>query len=125
MNYPKVYQAVADIVRDQSRVPDGTPAIRLPGGQELAVVTLTGYMVNLTDPDASEPSPAQWAERIVACLNACHDIADPVAFMGELRKPVNLRELKPSAVLATLPEASARGMLGALYERIWPEGAPS
>lgn len=70
---PEVYPAHCDIVRDQGRIKDYTPAIRFQdGGQELAVITLSGYKVG------HEMSPMDWAKRFAMCSNTHDDLVSHV-----------------------------------------------
>lgn len=66
---PEIYAAQCDIVRDQSRIKDHTPAIRFQdGGQELAIITLSGFITG------HEMSPMEWAKHLVMCCNAHDDL---------------------------------------------------
>lgn len=76
---PKVYVSVCDIVRGQDRIRDNTPAIRFEeGGQELAVITLSGYKIG------HEMSPMSWAAKLSNACNVHDDLVNGLKRSREL-----------------------------------------
>lgn len=71
---PRLYVGMADTVRDQSRVREGTPALRIDDrqGRELACITLSGYRVV----PVSEASPAMWARRLAEAHNSHNHLVE-------------------------------------------------
>lgn len=70
---PVIYAAHCDTVRNQEpRINDAMPALRFQnGGQELAIITLSGYTKGK---DINEMSQMEWAKHLAMCSNAHDDL---------------------------------------------------
>lgn len=102
--FPRLYYAHADVVRDQSRVREDTPALRFyEGGRELACITLSGHIVG------REPSPADWAARLTRANNA-HD--ELVATLETVERRFRVYTHDDQAVLNAVRAALAKAKGG-------------